>query len=105
MISPGASRVSTPGPSGHITNEEDEPLDWGSDNEKYTSLSFYTHFANSMTASHHLLRGLKDGGFNDVVLREVNKLYNVSFGVLDVSTISFSISVLSVMKRLVPCGS
>ena len=62
---PGAMRAITPNPSGHITNE-DEPLDWGSDDEKYTSfLSSYTHFAYSMTAFHHPLRGLRDGGFKD----------------------------------------
>ena len=84
LISPGASRAITPNPSGHIMNE-DEPLDWGSDDEKYASfLSSYTHFAYSMTASHHPLKGLKDGSFKHVVSGEVNKLYNVQFDVLDI---------------------
>ena len=84
LISPGASRAITPDPSGHITNE-DVPHDWGSgDDEKYASiLSSYMHFAYSMTASCHPLRSLKGGGFN-VVSGEVDKLYNVSFGTLDI---------------------
>jgi transposase InsO family protein len=82
LISPKPSKASTPGPSGAMQSE-DEPLDWGTDDEKYASRFFTTHITDAQTVLDHPRRSIRDGSCN-TGSGAVNKLYNVSFGTLDV---------------------
>jgi hypothetical protein len=68
LISPKGSRVPTPGASGAL-QEDEVSLDWGSNEERYTSFSLNTHNADCLTVSDQTLSGLKDGLCKNVVVQ------------------------------------
>ena len=78
LVSPNTSHVATPCPSGTSLNTLEEVLDWGSNEEKYTSPSLHTHNTNDHTVLVHSLRNIEGRTCNNMVFEsEVTQLYNI----------------------------